>query len=163
MRSGGLLEEKGMRTDELDRQCSLRNCAKFSQKVQNGMANVFGWWGEFVTRCTLLVFILSMLVFAYAALGIQQAGYYNAWPPEVSKPISKTINFVSSTSNFITFSLQGIRNFEEINWIAETFGWQATQQYFEVIIMAKGEDRNLVTLPAFKEMIELNDYIFNAV
>ena len=50
------------------------------------MANVFGWWGALVTRCTLLVFIISLAVFAYAAMGVQHAKYYTYWPytPDVS-------------------------------------------------------------------------------
>ena len=48
-----------------------------------------------------------------------------------------------------------------MHWIWEKFGWQQSQRNFEVMIMAKGPEENLLTVPAFAEMIELNELIFN--
>ena len=39
-------------------------------KAQDGLGKLFGIWGAFVERCTLLVFIVTAAGFFYAALGL---------------------------------------------------------------------------------------------
>ena len=49
---------------------------KVSEKIQNCLAAAFGMWGAFVTRCTLLVFVLSLCFFGWAAMSLQDVFFY---------------------------------------------------------------------------------------
>jgi len=83
-----------------------------------------------------------LALFAWAATGLQKAAFYKYWP----------------------YSPDGNRSFNDMEWIRDEFGWRAWNRQFEIIILSKNpEESNLLTLPAFQEMIELNDLIFNAV
>ena len=62
-------------------------------KTQSCLAHAFGYWGMFVERCTLLVFILSLAGFGYAAYGLRNADMYKGSSYPYSPQVSQTLSF----------------------------------------------------------------------
>ena len=51
------------------------------------MGRVFAKWGSIVDRCTIMVFIISMLVFSYAITGLRFAAEYDGFLDQPFTPI----------------------------------------------------------------------------
>ena len=57
----------------------LKKIKKCPAAVQFGLGNIFVKWGAIVTRCSILVFMVSLLCFVYVASGMRYAKVYDSF------------------------------------------------------------------------------------
>ena len=115
---------------------------------------MFAKWGSIVDRCTIMVFIVSLLAFAYAITGLRHAADYDGF---LDQP----------------FTPQGSPSILNIFKMLEQFGLLSIERHFEIIVIAKEDDDddfavsgnigNLLTLDAFGEMLELHELIYSDI